>query len=67
MSHRRMGKKTKQGVIRQASAPQIDPKDLRPVTRGGLEDAFSLLASAPPVTTISVPRYQQLSKHSRST
>ena len=36
--------------VRQASAPQFDPKDRRPVTRGDLEDAFSRLASVPPTT-----------------
>ena len=52
VSNKHMGKKTnpEQAEIRQASAPSLDSKDRRPVTKADLEDIFSRLASTPPST-----------------
>ena len=50
VSNKHMDKRAnpEQAEIRQASAPSLDSKDRRPVTKADLEDIFSRLASTPP-------------------
>jgi len=42
--------KREQPEILQASVPRLAPKDMRPATKGDLEDVFFPLSSAPATT-----------------